>query len=794
MPLLRSKRIIGESEAINFKSKKRKVVSNTDDKSKKAETVKGKANAATVKGKANAVTVKGKANVATVKGKANVVTVKGLAKDVKKKKSNKKTETPQFLMKLSNVRKIKNESKRPEVLAKASIATDGLESGGDSSSECDWEEVEELREPVIPKEGVTITIEAPNKKHNKKPWNIHGEIIRRMNRFKQETQLSIHKVHLLCLLAYGLKANYYVNMKLFHATALSLMSEKFLIKCKKDVSVINRLLSWFKANFEMKKTELVNVYGLERLMKSFESGIFFNEDDFVCAFLIYLRILNFNARLVISFRPSMLKVPCDELIRQQPSQSNKLKEPTKASESAKNIDKQTPASTPSVQKSQNKKSIPKETVTVRVKNKECENNERRSTRVKKLKKVNYSCENDSGNENTTEKQLMEQNSSSDFEPIDSDGEEEKTKKRAKPVKRKRYSRKSADKLDENNNEMWIEVLLSMDKEREPQWISVDVINQSLIADPYDLEKKCTKPFVYVVAFDENDWVIDVTRRYAEGCLRPDHRKCRVEYKWWEEALKPFQNPNVEIVNSELRQMDDRLLARPLPNTYTEFKGHPFYVLKKDLLKFEGLYPPDVVPVGYFRKEPIYGRDCVHLLHARETWFKEARVVKLNETSYKIVKPRPKWNKHRRELIYPEQPLELFGKWQTEDYVPPVATNGIVPRNEHGNVDFLKACMLPIGTVHLRLPGLIKVARKLNIDCAAAFVGWEFSGGSNHPVFDGWVVCKEFEDVVVDAWREEQDIIKEREQAKKDKRVYGNWKRLIRGVLIAEKLKARYLNK
>jgi hypothetical protein len=48
-----------------------------------------------------------------------------------------------------------------------------------------------------------------------------------------------------------------------------------------------------------------------------------------------------------------------------------------------------------------------------------------------------------------------------------------------------------------------------------------------------------------------------------------------------------------------------------------------------------------------------------------------------------------------------QPLEVFGKWQTEDYQPPTAENGIVPRNAYGNVELFKPCMLPIGCVHMR---------------------------------------------------------------------------------------------
>lgn len=49
----------------------------------------------------------------------------------------------------------------------------------------------------------------------------------------------------------------------------------------------------------------------------------------------------------------------------------------------------------------------------------------------------------------------------------------------------------------------------------------------------------------------------------------------------------------------------------------------------------------------------------------------------------------------------DEALEVFGKWQTDQYVPPEAKNGVVPRNEYGNVDLFKECMLPKGTVHMK---------------------------------------------------------------------------------------------
>lgn len=99
------------------------------------------------------------------------------------------------------------------------------------------------------------------------------------------------------------------------------------------------------------------------------------------------------------------------------------------------------------------------------------------------------------------------------------------------------------------------------------------------------------------------------------------------------------------------------------------------------------------------------------------------MVRIGEKPYKTVKSRQKFNKVREKPLLNrywlwlmliknywfqisnrfepnEKPLEVFGEWQVEDYVPPVAKDGKVPRNEYGNVELFKPSMLPKGTVHL----------------------------------------------------------------------------------------------
>lgn len=57
----------------------------------------------------------------------------------------------------------------------------------------------------------------------------------------------------------------------------------------------------------------------------------------------------------------------------------------------------------------------------------------------------------------------------------------------------------------------------------------------------------------------------------------------------------------------------------------------------------------------------------------------------------------------------------------------------VPRNDYGNVYLFKACMIPVGCVHLRLPNLHRVARKLDLDAAPAVTGFDYHGGYSHAV-------------------------------------------------------------
>ena len=123
----------------------------------------------------------------------------------------------------------------------------------------------------------------------------------------------------------------------------------------------------------------------------------------------------------------------------------------------------------------------------------------------------------------------------------------------------------------------------------------------------------------------------------------------------------------------------------------------------------------------------------------------------------------------------------------------MARDGKVPRNEYGNVELFKPWMMPKGCVQIPINGMQSVIRKSGIDAAPAMVGWDFSSGGSHPVFDGYVVCQENAEALMDAWNQEQEVKAQRERDKREKRVTDNWKRLVKGLMFRENMRLKYMD-
>ncbi|XP_054653423.1 DNA repair protein complementing XP-C cells isoform X2 [Dunckerocampus dactyliophorus] len=698
--------------------------------------------------------------------------------------------------------------------------------------EDDWEEVEELAEPlgptespepVLPSEPVQIEIETPEvRKKQKKKAEFEMYLRRLMNRYKKDLLIDTHKVHLMCLLASAMFHNRLCSEPDLLAITLSLLPTRISAVSKEriDQNYLSGLLKWFRANFTLNPSLSYEEHPnprslLERRLASLSAK---NHQEMTHLFMLVLRSLRLFCRLVVSLQPIPLKppsaktkgatatseCPAKTLQSQGTSQSNSPEE--KISLGTKREGGKS-AGNRGGKKAKRKelKEEEEEEDKIRVSGggQRPKNSKRRSI----ASKVSYKEESNSENEEELSDEEFKASSEEDSE----DSESGKKAKQRSTNKSNTIQKRSCGKKEEVKDEgekgsekvtktkqrstkknvgpgadEWMEVFL----DKTSSWVCIDV--EHGVGAPHLCSQNATQPITYVVSVDGDGFVKDLGRKYDPTWMTTT-RKRRVEEEWWEETLQPFLRPEDERDKKEDTEMQRKLLNKPLPISITEYKNHPLYALKRHLLKYEAIYPHTAAVLGYCRGEPVYSRDCVHTLHSRDTWLKEARTVRIGEVPYKMVKGFS--NRSRKARMMSEQKnendLALFGEWQTEEYQPPIAVDGKVPRNDYGNVYLFKACMLPVGCVHLRLANLNRVAKKLDLDAAPAVTGFDFHGGYSHAVTDGYIVCEEHEEILRAAWVEEQELQKQREKEKREKRVVSNWTLLVKGLLIRERLKQRY---
>ena len=709
------------------------------------------------------------------------------------------------------------------------------------------EDTEAPTEYTIPKDGVKITLPGTSLVFNKKKKKGGQDIKAILRRRLRASQILVEKVGLLCWLAYGFHFNKQINQPEIMAAVLSLISTSNYPKKRIDLVYLEKFTKWFKHifSFEVVETNGNKCINKESLLKVIEEKKISDYKELVLLYIVALRALGLNCRLVISLCPPH-RAYSDSPLFQSDSKGQQTKSKSKSStgkegsssKKGKKGEKKETDTTDVVQNSPEAK----KNANIEAKRKAAEilrSKPQKGTKKNKDSKTNNEAATTSGNKSKgskDESETAEQGKSGislrqlrsrkvnavpkdkaiaetdgtkskyyiEEDSTDSETEFQPTPKRSKNNSNKKEvtktvksNKRSVTKILSSDSEteepdkakksqdIWAEIYL----ESEESWICASVMDEKIHCVT-DIYKRAKKPVLYIVAWNSENLIKDVTRRYCPQWLTVT-RKQRIDEKWWLETLSHWKEKDTAISRAEDEMLLQKELEQPLPKTIGECKGHPLYVIARHLLKFEALYPPDCVPLGHLGTgDAIYSRHCVHTLRSRETWLKQARVVKPKQEPYKIVKSRPKYDKLSR-MVIKDSALELFGEWQTTEYEPPEAKDGIVPRNEYGNVDLFKQSMLPKGTVHVNLPGLNRIARKLNIDCAPAVVGFNFGCMGAVPAIEGYVVCSEHEDTLREAWEEEQVEATKRAKEKQEKRVYGNWKKLIHGLLIRERLAAKY---
>ncbi|CAG9531860.1 unnamed protein product [Cercopithifilaria johnstoni] len=627
---------------------------------------------------------------------------------------------------------------KEQKMRKRKISVSSDDTADSNVSEDEWEEVDfadQTNYGVDPDGTVEITIRAAKPVETEGKW---ARFIRQqVNRKIRDRQINCHKMHLLCYIAHlRTWARALIRYQPLTSLCLSLIPEGYIASAKHefDVAIAERFMKWFRSTFQFTTRKHIFRNGfcdsqIKRLEDLIGERVY--EDDKDLASLLFLCLLSLKqcCRLCLSCQPIRQKLTVAML---------------------------------------------------------------RSEHTEIFIKTNI---NNDDNSVVWEKKLYEVTKKVQMK-IDDCSKRSMKKceemKRSNVKKSKRSSGNNSDQIAFTNRReinsgrnYWVEYW----DDSNTRWICMDPW-YGTVDMPESLEANATVPMHYVIAIDNNMGMRDVTARYASKFLSAETRRLRIDSSWWTDTLKIYRSKNRKRERIEDVAIHNELLSKPKPATVAEYKNHPLYVLKKDILKYEAIYPEDQAPIGQIRGFDIYPRSSVFHLDGALNWMKHARMVKTGEKPYKIVKGR--MNHRTVSELGESRSLELYGYWQTEPYIPPKVVNERIPRNEFGNLYVYKSSMVPEGCIHLRLNALPAISRHLDIDCVPAVVGWEFHKGGNHPIIDGCIVLKQHEEILREAWKEFHEKKQIATEKRRKQRTLKNWRRLVKGMLTMKKVRAKFL--
>ena len=241
------------------------------------------------------------------------------ALDVKPKRSSDDSQSPVTSKKGKILKKI-NSKKGVARLLKL-----GGEKEEDSSSEDDdWEKINEQANDeqveTAASKNVQVTIEVKKgDQRNKKERDFHEMLRLKVNRYRKQVQIQLHKASLVGTLAHGYLFNRMLNDETLMATALSLIPSAHCYPPKRtNLNYVEKLVKWFKQRFVLAVDEDIDCTYPDKgsLARCISSGRAESVEALVSACVVLCRSLGLSCRLVLSLQPLTSKVDSREL--QQP--------------------------------------------------------------------------------------------------------------------------------------------------------------------------------------------------------------------------------------------------------------------------------------------------------------------------------------------------------------------------------------------------------------------------------------------------------------------------------------------
>jgi len=339
---------------------------------------------------------------------------------------------------------------------------------------------------------------------------------------------------------------------------------------------------------------------------------------------------------------------------------------------------------------------------------------------------------------------------------------------------------------------------------------------------------------YIIGHSSDGTAKDVTTRYLKKHMWPGRTKGyrlpiekipvygrngkikRYEhFDWFKSVMRGYSRGSKNCPFTEIDDHEDATDLKPVKpekkvveegkETLQSYKASTEFVLERHFKREEAL-KSGARPVKTFTikgkgedsvEENVYLRKDVVSCKSTETWHKEGRAPIQGEEPLKRVPYRVATTNRRRELAEAEhasgeKPLQgLFSREQTDWIIPPPIENGVIPKNNFGNIDLYVDSMLPEGAAHVPQRGTVKICKRLGIDYAEAVTGFEFGHRMAVPIISGVVIAEEHYDTVMDEWEKDEVERVRKEDEKRTKAALGMWRKMLMGMRIIEKVREEY---
>jgi xeroderma pigmentosum group C-complementing protein len=347
-------------------------------------------------------------------------------------------------------------------------------------------------------------------------------------------------------------------------------------------------------------------------------------------------------------------------------------------------------------------------------------------------------------------------------------------------------------------------------------------------------EKAKQVTAYIIGYSPDGTAKDVTTRYLKRQIWPGRTKGnrfpvekiairnrhgkvkRYEgYDWFKTVMSGYGRGTRKLPRTHADILEDATDLKPVKpekkeveegkETLQYYKTSPEFVLERHLRREEAIVPT-AKHVKMFTvkgkgeestEEKVYLRKDVVKCKSTETWHKEGRAPKAGEEPLKRAPYRAATTNRRRELAEAENAsgekvLQGLYSWdQTDWIIPPPIENGIIPKNNFGNIDLYVDSMLPEGAVHLPMRGTVKICKRLGIDYAEAVTGFEFGHRMAVPIITGVVVAEEHYDAMMDEWHKDEAERVRKEDEKRRKASLGMWRKMLMGLRIIERFRAEH---